>query len=65
MRLGRWHRVSVEELANTVTHGVGLALSIGGFVALLIQARPVTNEPVVLLTEARCACSFWPISCPG
>jgi hemolysin III len=38
MRLGRWHRVSVEELANTVTHGIGLALSIGGFVALLILA---------------------------
>jgi hemolysin III len=40
MRPGRWHRhrVSLEELANTVTHGIGLVLSVGGFVALLFLA---------------------------
>jgi hemolysin III len=38
MKLARWRRGSLEELANTVTHGIGLALSIGGFVALLILA---------------------------
>jgi hemolysin III len=38
MTLARLRRVAVEELANTVTHGIGLALSIGGFVALLILA---------------------------
>ncbi|MDI1243543.1 MAG: hemolysin III family protein [bacterium] len=30
--------LSVEEFANTITHGFGLALSIAGFVALLILA---------------------------
>jgi hemolysin III len=38
MTLGRMHRVSFEELANTVTHGIGLVLSVGGFVALLVLA---------------------------
>jgi hemolysin III len=32
------HRVSAEELANTITHGIGLALSIAGFVVLLVLA---------------------------
>jgi len=32
------HRISAEELANTVTHGIGLALSIAGFVVLLVLA---------------------------
>ena len=31
-------RLSVEEIANTITHGVGLALSIAGFVILLVLA---------------------------
>lgn len=31
-------RLSVEELANCVTHGVGLALSIAGFVVLVLLA---------------------------
>ena len=31
-------RLSVEELANCATHGVGLALSVAGFVALLALA---------------------------
>ncbi len=31
-------RISVEELANTVTHGIGLALSLVGFVVLLVLA---------------------------
>jgi len=38
MSVRRAHRVSVEELANVVTHGIGLVLSIGGFVALLTLA---------------------------
>ncbi|MBE7515812.1 MAG: hemolysin III family protein [Chloracidobacterium sp.] len=32
--------MSVEEVANTVTHGFGLILSIGGFIALMILALP-------------------------
>jgi hemolysin III len=32
------YRLSVEELANSVTHGIGLALSIAGFAVLLILA---------------------------
>lgn len=32
------HRISAEELANTITHGIGLALSIAGFVVLLVLA---------------------------
>jgi hemolysin III len=31
-------RLSVEEVANCVTHGVGLALSVAGFVALVLLA---------------------------
>jgi hemolysin III len=31
-------RLTLEELANTITHGVGLLLSVAGFVALLIFA---------------------------
>ncbi|MGH9560227.1 MAG: PAQR family membrane homeostasis protein TrhA [Terracidiphilus sp.] len=31
-------RLSVEELANTVTHGIGLGLSIAGFAVLLVLA---------------------------
>jgi hemolysin III len=31
-------RISVEELANAVTHGIGLALSLVGFVVLLVLA---------------------------
>ncbi len=31
-------RVSVHELANSVTHGIGLGLSIAGFAALLALA---------------------------
>jgi hemolysin III len=30
------NRVSIDELANSVTHGIGLALSIAGFVVLLV-----------------------------
>lgn len=32
------HRISAEELANTITHGIGLVLSIAGFVVLLVLA---------------------------
>ena len=31
-------RISIEELANSITHGIGLALSMGGFVVLLVLA---------------------------
>jgi hemolysin III len=31
-------RISVEELANSITHGIGLALSIAGFAVLLVLA---------------------------
>jgi hemolysin III len=31
-------RISVEELANSITHGIGLALSIVGFAVLLVLA---------------------------
>src|SRR5580700_975880 len=31
-------RLSIEEIANTITHGVGLALSVAGFVILLVLA---------------------------
>jgi hemolysin III len=31
-------QVSVDELANSVTHGIGLGLSIAGFAALLVLA---------------------------
>ena len=34
----RRHRISLEELLNSITHGIGLALSIAGFVVLLILA---------------------------
>ena len=34
----RSQRISAEELANVITHGVGLALSIAGLVVLLILA---------------------------
>jgi hemolysin III len=32
------NRVSIEELANSVTHGIGLGLSVAGFAALLVLA---------------------------
>jgi hemolysin III len=32
------HRISLEELLNSITHGIGLALSIAGFVVLLVLA---------------------------
>lgn len=32
------HRLSAEELANTITHGIGLALSLAGFVVLMVLA---------------------------
>lgn len=38
MRSALLHRISAEELANTITHGIGLALSIAGFVVLLVLA---------------------------
>jgi hemolysin III len=31
-------RLSIEEIANTITHGIGLALSVAGFVILLVLA---------------------------
>ena len=37
--LGR-ERLPVEEVANCVTHGLGLALSLAGFVALVLLAWP-------------------------
>ena len=33
-------KLTVEELANCVTHGLGLALSVAGFVALVLLAWP-------------------------
>jgi hemolysin III len=38
MSLAPTNRVSIEELANAITHGVGLVLSIIGFVVLLVLA---------------------------
>ena len=38
MRMRAEERLSVEEVANCVTHGVGLALSVAGFAALLALA---------------------------
>ena len=38
MRRRLTSHVSVEELANSITHGIGLALSIAGFVFLLVLA---------------------------
>src|SRR5215469_843206 len=32
------HRLSVEEIVNSITHGIGLALSIAGFIVLLVLA---------------------------
>jgi hemolysin III len=32
------NRITLEELANTVTHGIGLLLSVAGFVVLLVLA---------------------------
>jgi hemolysin III len=37
-KIRRTHRLSVEEIANTITHGIGLGLSIAGFVVLLVLA---------------------------
>lgn len=38
MSRARVHRISAEELANAVTHGIGLILSLAGFVILLVLA---------------------------
>jgi hemolysin III len=38
MSRGRRLRISAEELGNTITHGIGLVLSLTGFVILLILA---------------------------
>ena len=38
MPLRLTNRISLEELANSVTHGFGLVLSIAGFIALLVLA---------------------------
>jgi hemolysin III len=38
MPQGLTTRLSIEELANSITHGIGLALSLGGFVVLLVLA---------------------------
>ena len=38
MPLRLTNRISLEELANSVTHGVGLILSIAGFIVLLVLA---------------------------
>ena len=34
----RPHRISLDELLNSITHGIGLALSIAGFIVLLVLA---------------------------
>src|ERR1700736_439649 len=39
----RIDRLSVEEIANSITHGVGFALSLCGFVVLLILASLYTD----------------------
>jgi hemolysin III len=38
MKRNSSQRLSVEEIANTITHGIGLALSVAGFVVLLVLA---------------------------
>jgi hemolysin III len=38
MKSNTSRRLSIEEIANTITHGVGLGLSIAGFVVLLVFA---------------------------
>ena len=40
--------LSVEEFANTVTHGFGLVLSVAGFVALLILAA-FRGDPLLMI----------------
>ena len=40
--------LSVEEFANTVTHGFGLVLSVAGFVALLILAA-FRDDPLLMI----------------
>lgn len=47
MRRAILKELSVEEFANTVTHGVGLALSILGFVVLLILAGLRGDSPLI------------------
>src|SRR5687768_16699329 len=39
--------LSVEEFANTVTHGFGLILSVAGFVALLILGS-LRGDPLLI-----------------
>ena len=48
--------LSVEEFANTVTHGFGLVLSVAGFVALLILAA-LRGDPLLIA-----ACAVYGIS---
>jgi len=33
-----WNQRHIEEIANSVTHGVGLAMSLAGLIALVILA---------------------------
>lgn len=40
--------LSVEEFANTITHGFGLALSVAGFAALLILAS-LRGDPLLIV----------------
>jgi hemolysin III len=43
----RLRELSVEEFANTLTHGFGLVLSVGGFLVLLVLAA-VGGDPLVI-----------------
>ncbi len=43
----RLNELSVEEFANTVTHGFGLLLSVAGFFALVVMAG-LRGEPVLI-----------------
>ena len=43
----RFNELSVEELANTLTHGFGLVLSLAGFVALVTLAG-LRGEPLLI-----------------
>lgn len=43
----RLNELSVEELANTITHGFGLVLSVAGFVALVLLAS-LGGDPLLI-----------------
>lgn len=51
MRPSHAQRISAEELANTITHGIGLALSLAGLVVLVVLAA-VRGGPRLIVSCA-------------